>query len=133
MEDLTKVDSVRQMNEFIDASRIVNYLKMLYPAYRWTVCKDTRGGVLKIAEANLMQTNVPYIIKLKEVEYSEKALQRAVKQAAGEILERYCMSREVRSGRKVEDLMDQLPSDFKGDYLFDAQGVPNWIGERSNA
>ena len=133
MDSLTKIDDKRQMNEFIAASYMVNFLKSCYPAYHWTVCKDSKGGIIKVAEVNLMQTNMPYIIKLSNVEHSEKALRKALVQAGGEILERFHFCREERNHKKVEAQLDERPTDYKGNYLFDAHGVANWIGEKNNS
>jgi len=131
--ELTPVDSKLQMEEFIEASRLVTFMQRIYPAYRWTICKDTRGGVYKIAEVNLMQTEIPYILKINDVKHSEKALRKALIAAGGEILERFGMARDERSGKRAEMKMNDLPTDYKGNFLFDAAGVPNWIGERSKS
>ena len=130
-DEILTVGSMCKVGEFLEASRIVNYLKNIYPAYRWTACVDKAGGVIKIAEINLMQTNLPFIIRIDEVKHSQKYFQKQLMRAAGEILERYGLARDERNPRKVEEVMDSMPTDYKGNFLFDPQGVPNWIGERN--
>lgn len=127
--ELTQANTLLQVEEFTKASVITNYLKKLYPGYRWACAVDTHQGVIHVMVPFLMETNVPYIIRIDEVKQSEKVLAKALMLSGGEILERFRLSREQRSMEKGDGLMSELPSNFKGEFLFDHRGNKNWLGK----
>lgn len=115
---------------FSFASAAVDFLTKTYPGYAWTAAADFDNEVLYIIEPTFMDQTVKYVIRLCEVIHSEKLLRKRLLDAGGEILERYCLPREALTKFQASQKIRLMPRDFKGITPFDAQGVPNWLGNK---
>ena len=114
------------------ANDISNYLSQQYRGHNWAAQVDFEQGIMKILLYDVQPSNMPMIIRLAEVDYSVKKLQSVLRQRGGELLERYGFRREAQTRAQARDEISRAEKDWKGKVLFDAQGVPNWIGQESS-
>ena len=128
---MTKSEWQREKAEFSLASSIVDILTFNYPGFAWTANVKTEQGVILLSECTLMDSTIPFIIRICEVDHSEKAYRKAIVKAGGEILERYFLPREAINKFQAAERKQLLPRDFRGNVLFDAHGVPNCIGKNA--
>jgi len=122
------MDSIEKA-EFELASQVVRMLEAAYPNFGWSVCVDVKQGIMKIIEPAFMDQTVPYVVLLHEIIGYEKIFRKKIVEAGGEILERYCLSREAMSSDKVQDRIHCLPRDSRGHAILDRHCVKNWIGK----
>jgi hypothetical protein len=119
----------KERDSFAFSSSVIHFLTATYPGYAWSAHTDADNGVLLIIEPTFMESTIPYVIRLPEVLYSEKALRKALVKAGGEILERYCLTREAITVHQANEKIQMIPTDFAGVKKFDAQGAKNWLGK----
>ena len=79
-------EAQRETSEAVLANDMSYFLAQTYPNHSWAVCVDSVGGIAKIIEKDLMQPNMPYVINLKDSNYSHKKLQKMLVTAGGELL-----------------------------------------------
>jgi hypothetical protein len=120
--------TTQEQGEFSLASSVVDILTRTYPGFAWTAAVDAPNGIIKIVEPSFMDNTVPYVIRLIEVNHSEKALRKKLVDAGGEILERFYLPREAINHFQANDKIQLMPRDYTGKASFDQQGIKNWIG-----
>ena len=120
--------SQRETAEVVMANDLSQYLCFLYPNHAWAVNVDTDGGIIRVIEADLMDTTVPYVINLNDCMHSAKKMQKMIMIAGGEILERLKLSRDRRKLSAVIDSKEALQTNLKGNAILDTHGCKNWVG-----
>lgn len=89
--NLLEMDDVKQAKvEYWIAKQVGSYLAQVYPNRQWGVGVDVTGGMIHIMCPSLSQTKAYYI---SMVGRNIHQLSERAKEAAGEILERYNVSR----------------------------------------
>ena len=120
--------SQREKAEVVMANDLSQYLCFLYPNHAWAVNVDTDGGIIRVIEADLMDTTVPYVINLNDCMHSAKKMQKMIMVAGGEILERLKLSRDRRKLSAVIDSKEALHTNLKGNAILDTHGCKDWVG-----
>lgn len=98
--------------DYDTAKRIAETLHATYPGHLWGVNASAETGIATVFNLRL-SGKWGFIIKLSEIIHDPSM--KKVKQAGGEILERYRVSR----GRIDHDQIDDLPLDFAGNHKAD--------------
>ena len=127
--NIMPAENIREAKDFALANDLSGYLSGIYPNHRWAVGVDSSQGIVKIRELDLMENTHFYVIRLAEVKYSAKKMMKMLMVAGGEILERFTVSRERQKRQTIYDTIKSKDPDFAGRILFDANGVPNYLGE----
>jgi len=125
------VKSQRDVAELALANDMSLYLCSIYPNHRWAVCVDSRHGIAKVIEADLMPPELAYVILLRDINYSYKKAQAVLRRAGGEILERCRMSRERQTAMQVQDSIDAADKTPRGHVVIDTNNAANWCGEKN--
>jgi len=97
-------------DDVLIAKRSADLLTAHYPGHMWAVNVESRQGVMKVYHLNT-SGNKAFVLHLDGF-YSASDLDKKVKMAGGEILERHRMKR----ARLDEDEWLNLPTDFAGRY-----------------
>jgi hypothetical protein len=112
---LDVTDTERTAADMALAKQVAEGLLKHYPGYLWAV--NVRDGVISVKNLNLSGT-WGFIIKLGTV-FSYTDLEKRVRTAGGEILERYRVSRERMSAERANDKLVVMPTNFAGQMPFD--------------
>ena len=123
--------TVEEAREFRAASHITNKLSMHYPHHRWATKVSNEQGVVFITMPELVKENIYFIINQRDFMHSEKALDKLVMRAGGELLERLSITRERKRESTVDDLVNSVERDFKGDAPLNTDNSTNWAGQDS--
>ena len=113
MDDIVTAEAIRNMkreNEI--AKNLADYLQTIYPDYQWACNADIMGGVVHIYNLNL-SGKWGFLLKIKDV--VEDGWKKVLKNAGGELLERYHLAR----GRMNQNQYMALPTDKFGQLIAD--------------
>ena len=100
-------------NDMLMAKTLSEKLMAAYPNHAWAVNVEHRTGLISIRDMYL-SGQWGYVLKLKNI-YSSSSLERDAVRGAGEMLERFRLSR----GKFNVDEYADAPIDFAGRLLFD--------------
>lgn len=96
------------------AKRLAGHLTKHYPGHPWAVNVDSRQGIATVQNMRL-SGRWGFMLKLRDLAYEDE-IAREAKQAGGELLERYRLSR----GRFRANEYETLPTNRLGDLIVDA-------------
>ncbi|ROH87997.1 hypothetical protein ED236_00445 [Pseudomethylobacillus aquaticus] len=110
------IGKASDLADFSLAKRLSERLTAIYPGYAWGVHVSTEHGMVSVRNWSL-SGEWGYMIHLSQVQ--EDVGDRLVIRAAGEVLERFNVSR-----RRLDDTqLDSLPTDFAGRHVPDTAGA----------
>lgn len=94
--------------ELVLARNVAKILVDKYPGPHWSVRVDIRGGIMGIQLPEIMKADAFYIIKNDDVA-NEADLLRTVRNAGGELLERFGLRRGIVTLDELRDRRARLP------------------------
>ncbi|MGH8472861.1 MAG: hypothetical protein ACREVJ_10505 [Gammaproteobacteria bacterium] len=95
------------------AKRVAESLHRHYPGHLWGVRADAAGGMVTVLNMRL-SGRWGFMLKMRDLAYEDE-IEREAREAGGELLERYGLSR----GPFRADEYQQLPSTPLGDLIHD--------------
>lgn len=104
------IANMRRENEI--AKSVAELLQSLYPDHQWAVNADLHGGVVHIYNLNL-SGKWGFLMKIKDV--VEDGWKKKIRDAGGELLERY----RLRRGRLNQAEYAALPTNQFGNLIAD--------------
>ena len=96
------------------AKRIAESLHRHYPAHLWGVAANSAAGIVSVFNLRL-SGRWGFVLKMRDLAYEDE-IERAAKEAGGELLERYRLSR----GKYRSSEYEALPVTPLGELLADA-------------
>lgn len=112
MLDISGEEAAATVADYDTAKRIAETLNTAYPGHLWGVSASRETGIATVFNLRL-SGRWGFIIKLSEILHDPSM--KRVKQAGGEILERYRISR----GALNQDQIDDLAVDHAGNHRAD--------------